>query len=186
MGVKGDSKAGAKSRRKGANFERETAVLFRKWWGDGVQRTPMSGAYGPEWELAGDLMFVDPPKSQPHRRWPFYVELRNRESWRLEQLYAGEGPVFAWLEETKGAAMKMDLLPMLIIHRAFVPALVCIRQQEIDGMRYAAEGAICTTVAEWRIMALDGFLATAAPEQVWRLNKVGRSVRAPDQPIDFT
>ena len=51
------SKVGKRSRRKGASFERDIARVFSAWLGCNVRRTPMSGAYGGEWNLGGDLMF---------------------------------------------------------------------------------------------------------------------------------
>jgi hypothetical protein len=74
------SKVGKRSRNKGASFERAISKRFSEWLGCKVRRTPMSGAYGSDWHLGGDLMFdIDVP---------WYVELKNREAWRLEQIFA--------------------------------------------------------------------------------------------------
>ena len=81
---------GAYSRRKGSAFEREVALMFSNWTGLVCRRTPMSGAYGSDWGLAGDLMFMsdEPPN--------FIVELKRREGWTWEGILNGRGPIFKW------------------------------------------------------------------------------------------
>lgn len=183
MGVKGDSKAGAKSRRKGVTFERKAAHLFEVWWGGRVQRTPMSGAYDPMWRLAGDLMFVDP--------FPFEVEIRNRENWRLEQIFDTGGPVTEWIAEIDGRAAMSGLRPMLVIHRNYVPALVCLRGQDLleMGWRRITDVPVCVPSPQWVIMSLETFFTRVTPVQVQGLvaNTPGaRKVAAPDRSPDFT
>ena len=84
---------GAYSRRKGSAFEREVALMFSNWTGLICRRTPMSGAYGPDWGLAGDLMFMsdEPPN--------FIIELKRREGWTWEGILNGRGPIFKWWEK---------------------------------------------------------------------------------------
>ena len=50
----------------------------------------MSGAYGPEWGMAGDIMFQgdNPPN--------IIVELKRRENWSWPGLLNGKGPVLGW------------------------------------------------------------------------------------------
>lgn len=185
MGKRGDSAAGSRSRRKGVGAERALARRFAEWWKGQVQRTPMSGAYDPEWRLAGDLMFVDP--------WPFEVEIRNRENWHLEQLFETPqvGPIPKWLEEIDGRAHMSHLRPMLIVRRNFVPALLCIRIDDLNSMRWQRGRAdiVCVPHPKWVIMALETFFVRVTPEQVKSLIPLTpgaqRAVPAPDRPLDY-
>jgi hypothetical protein len=184
MGAKGNSAQGAKSRRKGVTFERKCANLFAAWWGGQVQRTPLSGAYAPEWRLAGDLMFVDP--------WPFEVEIRNRENWHLEQLFEGVGPVMKWIDEIDKRAAMSGLRPMLVLHRNRVPALICVRGADLLAIRWTrlTDVPVCVPSPQWVIMGLETFFAKVSPEQVKSLIPMTPGAKvvapAPDKPLDFT
>jgi hypothetical protein len=184
MAAKGDSKSGAMSRRKGVTFERKCARLFAAWWGGQVQRTPLSGAYAPEWRLAGDLMFVDP--------WPFEVEIRNRENWHLEQLFEGTGPVMKWIDEIEERAKDSGLRPMLVLHRNRVPALIVLRGEDLVALGWTqlTDVPVCVPSPRWAIMSLETFFARVSPDRVKTLISTTPGARkvdtAPDRPLDFT
>jgi hypothetical protein len=113
-----------KSRTKGARFEKETCEILSKWWygQDGIlRRTPGSGA----WEKGmGDVTL--PPSATDHglESFPFYVECRNREGWKLEELFDTEGEVHKWWIETFTRASVFGKVPLLIFTRNHVPAFV--------------------------------------------------------------
>jgi len=90
------SQVGAYSRRKGAAFERKIARLFADWTGYPCRRTPMSGAYGAEWNLAGDLMFSRGDHPWKSNSPPLLIELKRREGWTMDQIVARTGPFFDW------------------------------------------------------------------------------------------
>ena len=105
---------GRHSRRKGSAFEREIARLFSRWC-DGLpcRRTPMSGAYGPEWGLAGDLMFQG--DNVPN----VIIELKRRESWTWPSLLNNRGAVIRWWRTLVKECKKdpRDPEPVLIFKR---------------------------------------------------------------------
>ena len=127
MAVKGSSAQGKKSREKGVAFEREMAIAFTSWWGSAVRRMPLSGAYGAEWNLAGDLMFVTP--------FPFYVELKKRENWSLAHLMHEErGPVPGWWRTASAEALLAGQRPLLIVARNRREPLVLFRGRDVRDM----------------------------------------------------
>lgn len=75
------SGGGAKSKRKGASFEKTVAALFSAYLGCSVRRTPGSGgwatvgSFGPR----GDLVFA-------LQKVPFVVECKKHEGWDLTDL----------------------------------------------------------------------------------------------------
>jgi len=111
---------GKMSRQKGARFEVEVAKQFTEWTGMNVRRTPRSGAYGGEnWKsLTGDLMF--------DHDWPYVVELKNRESWKLEDVFAGKGEVWEWWTKLREEATVAKKKPMLIIKKNRVEPMVML------------------------------------------------------------
>jgi|TARA_Y100000034_G_scaffold94895_1_gene115074 hypothetical protein len=119
---------GAKSRRKGSRFERKVANDFEKWLGIQCRRTPMSGAYGEEWNLGGDLMFDRPI--------PWYVELKRREGWRLETFFAPTGPgkmAYQWATKAEGEALKAGKVPMVIFSKNYTVPFIMIPERHIVG-----------------------------------------------------
>ena len=104
-------------RRKGNAAEREVARLCAGWWaqvepGCKFVRTPLSGGWGgPELRgkffAAGDLMTTS-------KRWPFTVEVKRRERWKLQNLIAGKPcPVWGWWLQVQDAAAEEGRQPML-------------------------------------------------------------------------
>lgn len=162
------SAVGKRSRNKGASFEREISKQFSEWLGCKVRRTPMSGAYGSEWHLGGDLMFdIDVP---------WYVELKNRESWRLEQLFSAnpKGPVLKWLESTWREAEQAEKVPMVIFKRNRVEAYVALPLFHVERDLLLRDACALETVmfvpGMWVITPLDCFMEAVSPETVkeWR------------------
>tara|TARA_R110000824_G_scaffold199734_4_gene383696 strand:+ start:274 stop:816 length:543 start_codon:yes stop_codon:yes gene_type:complete len=155
--------AGVKSRRKGANFERKIAGDFRKWLGIGCRRTPMSGAYGEEWNMGGDLMFDRPI--------PWFVELKRREGWRLESFFAdncGSALAFKWATKAKDEAYASGKVPLVIFARNYTTSFVMVPERHIVGdlkigvswfSRYML-------INGWLITSLKEFMRVVEPEAV--------------------
>lgn len=168
MGVKGSSAQGKHSREKGCRFERQIAKQFTEWYRTGgypdaeFRRTPMSGAYGPEWNLGGDLMVNLP--------FPFYVELKDRETWRLEQLLDGVGPVKGWVEHAQGEARLAGLVPMVIIARNHVSPLMLLPTHHPTATAARLDDApylrVCYGEERWYVQTVASFLATTPPRHV--------------------
>ena len=162
------SKVGRRSRQKGAGFERRISKKFSEWLGCKVRRTPMSGAYGSDWHLGGDLMFdIDVP---------WYVELKNRENWRLEQFFSHDpcGPVLEWLQSTWDEAEKADKVPMVIFTRNRVDSYVALPLFHLERDLLVRDACRINSVmfipGMWVIAPLDSFMEVVSPETVrgWR------------------
>ena len=114
---------GKMSKRKGNSFELSVAKAMSEWLGFNVRRTPRSGAYGTEGvqSLTGDLMF--------DFDFPYVVECKHRESWRLEDVFAGKGEVWEWWAKLSEEAKAASKQPMLIIKRNRVEPMVILPGQ---------------------------------------------------------
>jgi hypothetical protein len=104
-------------RAKGSVAEREVAALIQEWWRrlepDAVfVRTPLSGGWGgptvrKEFQAAGDLMSTS-------REFPFAVEVKRREGWKLDRVIAGKkSPVWGWWRQCQKAAVEMGKIPQM-------------------------------------------------------------------------
>lgn len=126
------------SRRKGSSFENLIAKRFTEVLGFEVRRTPRSGAYGGEgWSsMSGDIMFAGD--------FEYYVELKNRESWKLEQLFNYDvGEFWSWAQTTWDAARENGKKPMLIFKRNHVEPLVALDHKDVLAAAIEANGYDC-------------------------------------------
>lgn len=127
MGVKGNAAQGAMSRRKGVAFEREMSKVFGDWWGAPVRRTPLSGAYGPEWGLNGDLMFG----VRDGKTCPIHVELKKHEAWRLEGMFDAWENVRKWWTQAASQSRGLQHIPWLVIARNRVSPIVLLEVEHL-------------------------------------------------------
>ena len=157
MKARTPSQLGRFKREKGVRWEREAAKLFAAWLGSECRRTPLSGAYGSGWNLGGDLMFQE--------LLPLYIELKNDESWRLEHLFTGTGPIFKWWEKAAGEARMNHQVPLLVFKRNHIEPMVMYQG---DSWQCRANTPPATTslflTAERRsVMMLGEFLPRHRP-----------------------
>jgi Holliday junction resolvase len=120
------------SRRKGKTFERAVAKQMTEWLGFKVSPTPSSGAYGTRegWtSLSGDLMFAED--------FPFYVELKNRETFKLEDLFSLSGHFWDWQATAWADAKKNGKRPMLICKRNHAEPFVFLDGADTVSYRLA-------------------------------------------------
>ena len=110
------------SRTKGANAEREVAVILQDWWRrrDPVatfRRTPQSGGWqhAPEFRAAGDIVCTSP-------EWPFCVEVKRHEAWTLGNVVKGRrSPVWAWWDQALRQGREARLVPLLVWRKSRRP-----------------------------------------------------------------
>jgi len=107
-------KAGG-SRHKGHNFERQVRNILKEAWNIELERTPLSGGWG-KMQTGGDIVGKE--------GFPLYIECRKHESWKLDQLFAGEGILWRWWEEVIGKAEEEEKIPILIFSRNHAPIYV--------------------------------------------------------------
>ena len=112
------SRAGASSRRKGANFERNVAKKFKKWWPGNYEfkRTPMSGGsvLKEGWDLAGDVCTNAPD-------FKYHLELKNSpgkfKGWH-QFFTTSKWQLWEWLEQAySDCPTGIDKVPLLIVNR---------------------------------------------------------------------
>jgi hypothetical protein len=91
---------GINGREKGGRYENHVAKLFMKWTGEVLRRTPGSGGWskGDAFGVGGDLVCTD-------KDFPFHIEAKNHQLWRMDDLITGvrsEGitSVRGWWEQT--------------------------------------------------------------------------------------
>jgi hypothetical protein len=109
------SRAGASSRRKGANFERNIAKKLKKWWpgNHDFKRTPQSGgsALKEGWGLAGDVATTAPD-------FRFHIECKNAPgSFKgLHNLFSSASALWKWWGQAENECPN-DKTPLLIVNR---------------------------------------------------------------------
>lgn len=100
------SKRGKKSRRKGANYERDIARKFQKFTGYDFVRTPQSGGFAKKSEKAddfrGDILPTDKTIGLK-----LHIECKNQEKWSLK----------SWLKQAQYDCPN-DRIPIVIMKKA--------------------------------------------------------------------
>lgn len=166
--------AGVRAKTKGNAFERRIAKMLKEWWGlynpdADFQRTPLSGGSRLKegWMLVGDIVCNDPT-------YPFHTELKNRERWRIDQIFEDTGPVISeWWAQTV-VECPVEKEPLLILTRNHRPAYCVFRNARGRVSNLAKDGTTflwckvawddgeCEDVL---MMLLDDFLLT--DPEVW-------------------
>lgn len=112
-------KAKINSRRKGHAAERKLVKLFEAWWGEPFFRTPGSGSFVTRGfvrkdgvDLAGDIVTTD-------SGFPFCIESKKVESWKLEQLFSNsEKTIFQdWWEQAASEGHTVGKVPLLVFSK---------------------------------------------------------------------
>jgi len=118
---------GQKSKNKGAIFELKVAKLLAAAYGVELRRTPMSGGWAQGYDdAAGDIVCVK-------GLFPYCVECKKQEGWRLESLFTGDHAWFdAWWSQMIDECPD-DKDPLLIFSRNFMPIFVASTLELMDG-----------------------------------------------------
>jgi hypothetical protein len=136
------SRAGKAARRKGANFERNLAKKFEKWWNYNekynyeFRRSPQSGGsiLKDGFDMAGDLCSNAPD-------WYFHVEAKNAPSsfTGLHNFFSEKAAVHKWWEQAIKDCPN-HRVPLLIINRFDQPTfcVACCLNRTTSGF-YIAE-----------------------------------------------
>lgn len=112
---------GKKSRDKGAAFEREVAKLFSEAYGLEFRRTPLSGGWAKDADVAaGDLVCIDDPD------FPYMIECKKAENWKFESLFTDNHTWFDnWWEQAVEECPDSKE-PLLVFSRNYMPILVAV------------------------------------------------------------
>lgn len=111
----------AHSKRKGDGFERKIAKVFADALGLEIRRTPLSGGWARgNPNVYGDLVCVDPGPEA----FPYCVECKNEEGWRLESLFTFNHAWFdRWWHQLQNERPG-NKVPLLVFSRAYAPIFV--------------------------------------------------------------
>ena len=114
------------SKNKGSEYELKIAKILSKWWGEEFHRTPMSG--GLHWKndnrVAGDI--VTPPNSV----FPYSVECKKRESWKLDDLMKNNTEIDSYWSQCVRDAKAVKLRPLLIFSKNFYVDLIMLSMED--------------------------------------------------------
>jgi len=120
------SKSGKKAKRKGSGFERKISKFLKEMWPDGeFERTPMSGGsqLRKGWKLAGDIVTTS-------LTFPFCVECKKQEKWRLEGLHLRDNIINKWWHQALDESRLVGKKPLLIFSRNHSPIYAAIRTKD--------------------------------------------------------
>ena len=111
---------GKASRDKGASFERKICKVMGDAYGVELRRTPLSGGWAQHYDdVAGDVVAVK-------GKFPYCVECKNSEGWKLESLFTDKHAWFdAWWNQVLNAC-PWDKTPLLVFSKNFTPIFVAI------------------------------------------------------------
>jgi len=153
---------GAKSRTKGATFEREVARRLRDLLGEAwtVQRVPADRQRG-QGGQAGDLVVTGP------RRWPWVVECKSHKTFDVAQLLEPglPGPFQGWWVQACSQALVADGLPCLVLRvprRDLLVALPGVVEASPSVLLAVDDGVV--TVGPWAVMT-SALIATCQPDR---------------------
>jgi hypothetical protein len=117
---------------KGDNFERKVAKEFQSWYGKEVKRAPLSGMNVFKYDVISD------------ERFPFLIQCKKQEAWRVESLLdSGRGLFASYITEVD--EMKNYLLydprkvRILVIARNRSAIYVVIEDVELDKIENYVE-----------------------------------------------
>jgi hypothetical protein len=141
---------------KGKSFERAVAQVLGAWCGIELGRVPMSGAWA--------CRKADIWPKDPQIDFPLAVECKKSEAWCLDQLFAGQGPFFDWVEQAESQGKEMltktgrFYLPVLIFSRNRRPMYIAARAA---GVNVVGRCYMCISVGDisYMVMELADFIA---------------------------
>jgi len=146
------SKAGKRSKRRGATYERHICVKLSEWWGSEIRRTPMSGGWQ-KTVISGDVAATE-------HDFPFSVECKNQEGWEFTELLTAKTPCFCeWWAQCKIDNSKLTIpkMPLLVFSKNNSPDYCILTARDWDSMKTAIP--IRTLVmGAVTIMLFDAFL----------------------------
>lgn len=130
---------GRKSRNKGASFENKIARMIGSALGITLRRTPLSGGWATgNANVAGDIVCVDDTIN-----FPYCVECKKQEGWKLESLLLYDHAWFdAWWEQLMTECPNTKI-PVLVFSRNYQPEFVAIKANAESMPTYPA---LLTTV----------------------------------------
>jgi len=142
---------GKASRDKGAAFERRICKILGEAYGVELRRTPLSGGWAQHYDdVAGDVVAVK-------GEFPYCVECKNQEGWKLESLLTEKHAWFdAWWAQLIKAC-PADKEPLLVFSKNFTPIFVAMRDSDITQSFYP-DNTYMYTHDNLVIMLLEDFI----------------------------
>lgn len=140
-------------RAKGANFELRVAKRFSAALAIKLRRTPMSGGWSHDNpDVAGDLVCIE-------GEFPYCVECKCAEGWKLESLFSGS---HVWFDNWWAQLMRecpREQIPLLVFSRAHQPTFVATLPAQTSGISVHAIMYLNLLDTSVAILLLEDFLA---------------------------
>ena len=145
--------SGKKSKSKGAAFERKVAKLFSDAYEMDFRRTPLSGGWAKDAEVAaGDLVCLGDDS------FPYIVECKKQEGWSFESLFT---PDHAWFDcwwEQAVEECPNSKEPLLVFSRNYMPILVAMSSDVGFGVQAEMFASLAWNGDRIIITDLESFL----------------------------
>lgn len=147
------------SRNKGVDLELKVAKAFSAAFGLKIRRTPLSGGWSHENpEVSGDLVCTTPGAD-----FPYCVECKNVEGWKLESLFTDQHKWFDdwWLQTVQEC--HTSKMPVLVFSKAFAPILAAVKADHWDESIYVNTMNVICRGYQIVIIPLSDLLAYLKP-----------------------
>ncbi len=143
------------SRNKGNELELRVAKMFSQYFNLTIRRTPLSGGWSHDNpETAGDLVCTTPGAD-----FPYCVECKNVEGWKLESLFTEQHKWFDdWWHQVK--VESNGKMPVLVFSKAYAPILSAISIDDIPDVPLSNYLRVYSNAQVLIIMEIDTLLPT--------------------------
>lgn len=144
---------GKRSRDKGAAFENEIAKKFSYAYGLEFRRTPLSGGWAKDADIAqGDIVCIDDDE------FPYLIECKKQEGWTFESLFTSK---HSWFDKWWGQAVEEcpeSKEPLLVFSKNYAPVFIAIPCKLCVGLVADMFASLLTSTERVTITDLDSFL----------------------------
>jgi len=123
--------------------ERRVAELFADVFQCEVRRTPCSGGWGKtggqrdEFGTGADIV--------SDKSIPYFVEIKHRQTWTVEQLFTGKGELWKWWDVVAAKARANSKDPLLVLFRPRSPFALVVLERSRFAPQLAMSGIFLAT-----------------------------------------
>lgn len=131
-------------RKKGSSYERKITRQLTAWTNGAYEfyRSPSSGSYASQRvgleNLDGDII----PPTAIADRFPFSLELKNRETWKgtLNSVFHNNNDIPSYIEQGFGDAIRANKVPLVLLHANHTKNYMIIPHSELLEHYFSTRG----------------------------------------------